>query len=1440
MLPRKSSGLGLALVALLATGASGSDTAASGSERPAPDLTREPTLYVVGYAHLDTQWRWTYPQVIREMLPATMRKNFRLFQLYPDYIFNFSGANRYRLMKEYYPAAFDSLKRYVAAGRWFPCGSSMEECDVNVPAAESIIRQVLYGNRFFQHELGRTSAEFMLPDCFGFPASLPGLLGHCGVQGFSTQKLTWGSAVGIPFHVGVWEGLDGTGLLAALDAGDYGAEIHHDLAADTTWTARLERNGRKSGVYADYMYYGTGDEGGSPTEESVQWLEKSIASRGPVRVLAATAERMFLDIPPARRDSLPRYRGDLLLTEHSAGSITSAGTMKRWNRKNEILADAAERAAVLAEWIGGPAYPRRRMQDAWTLVLGCQFHDILPGTSHPQAYAYSWNDEILAQNQFAGVLEAAAGAVAAGLDTRAGGVPLVVYNPLSIEREDVVEARVAFPGPAPAGVRVLGPTGAETPSQIVKTSGDSLTVLFLARVPSVGFAVYDVVPAPAAAPAGGPLRITARSLENERYRVTLDSSGDVASIFDKRAGRELLAAPARLAFLRDKPRAWPAWNVDWADRQKPPRAYLGGPGKVRILESGPVRVALEIRREGEGSRIAQIVRLAAGGAGERVEFAGDMDWQSRECDLKAVFPLTVANPVATYNWEAGTIQRGNNDPKKYEVPSHQWFDLTDRNGDYGVTVLSDCKYGSDKPDDNTLRLTLVRTPGTGSSYQDQGTQDWGRHEILYGLAAHAGDWRRGETDWQALRLNQPLIAFQTEGHTGALGRSFSLLRTSTSRVRVMALKKAEDSDEIIVRLVELDGAPAHDVHITMPAGIAAARAVDGQERPLAAARLVGGEIVTDLPGYGLRTFALRPGKAPARIAKLASQPLPLAFDRCVASRDGEKVTGGFDGEGRCLPAEMLPNAIVYRGVAFRLGPAGGRQPNAVACAGQTLNLPRGRFNRLYLLAAARGERRAQIAIDGEPRTLAFQDWGGYIGQWDTRLWRGDVKEYAFQWPYPFLGLRPAYIRPAPVAWFCSHRHAPDGANEPYRYSYLFAHAVDLPAGARTLTLPRDEQVLVLAATVANEPAAATRAAQPLLDELRRDDLATLPKIVPSSGQFADVTSVSIERPLFGGDASLRYTLDGSVPTPESREYESPLRLYRPAVLKAQLFAGNAAVGAAAEAHLDVQDVTPPAVTDAVAVMSIPSAVVHFSEAVDPVSAQDAFHYAISGGVEVRSAVLADDGESVTLELAAPPAAGAHRVTVRGVADRSPNANAVKGVREELALLRPLVKEASQLDGVGAGVKEIPLGADAPTRAAAPWSINVWLWIDAQPEDYTLLAGFGNARDRSGVQRYLAKFPEGLHFWGSSVDIPTHVPLDLGRWQMLTATFDGAIVRVFKDGQELASQNVTLGDAAAVAKLGPPAPWSWGHQLAGKLAAFTLWDRALPPRLVDALYRQGHR
>ncbi|HEV2764841.1 MAG TPA: glycoside hydrolase family 38 C-terminal domain-containing protein, partial [Pyrinomonadaceae bacterium] len=881
---------------------------------PRPDLTREPTLYVVGYAHLDTQWRWEYPQVINEFLPRTMRDNFRMFEKYPSYVFNFTGSNRYRMMKEYWPEDYARVKHYVAAGRWFPAGSSVEEGDPLAASAESVIRQILYGSQFFRREFGRSSAEYMLPDSFGFPASFPSILAHAGLRGFSTQKLYWGSAApvggpasvertpaGVPFNVGVWEGPDGRGIVAALNPRPYDSNVREDYSKSPPssasnpavryfpqdWPTRIRRNGEVSGLFADYTYFGpVGDIGGAPYEFSVKMLDAVVRKQravipppppiipspdaegplvrvgdGPVRVLSATAEQMFLDIPPELITRLPRYKGEFLLTNHSAGSINSQAYQKRWNRQNELLADAAERASVGAAWLGARPYPQQRLNDAWTLVMGGQFHDILPGTATPKAFEFSWNDDVIALNQFASVLESAAEGIAAGLDTRTKGTPVVVYNPLNVRREDVVEAFVKFDGGVPPSVRVLDPEGRDVPAQVSAGKDGAARVLFLADVPAVGYAVYDVLPLDADVGYITPLRATNSSLENARYRVALNEAGDVSSIFDKQLNREVLSAPARLVFQTERPRDWPAWNMDWEDQRNPPRGYVSGPAKIRVVERGPVRVAVEVVREAEGSKFVQTVRLSAGDSGNRVEFDNRVDWRTREAALKATFPLTASNPRATYNWGVGTIERGNNDEKKFEVPSHQWFDLTDRSGAHGVTVLSDCKYGSDKPDDRTLRLTLLYTPGVGPGngweYADQATQDWGRHEFVYGLAAHAGDWRKAQTDWHALRLNQPLIAFQATRHAGALGKSLSLLSTSDTRVRVLAFKRAEEADEFVVRLVELDGKPLPNVRLRFAGAVASAREVNGQEQPVGPARVSRGELVTSLGPYQLRTFAVR-------------------------------------------------------------------------------------------------------------------------------------------------------------------------------------------------------------------------------------------------------------------------------------------------------------------------------------------------------------------------------------------------------------------------------------------------------------------------------------------------------------------------------------------------------------------------------------------------------
>jgi alpha-mannosidase len=1083
---------------------------------------------VVGYAHLDTEWRWEYPQVINEYILNTMRDNFALFEKYPHYIFNFSGSNRYRFMKEYFPADFARLKQYVDSGRWFPAGSSVEEGDVNAPGAEGIIRQILYGNNWFRKELGKTSAEYMLPDCFGFPASLPSILAHAGVKGFSTQKLVWGSSadgggveslektpVGTPFDVGVWVGPDGKSVLAGINPGDYAADITTDLSqplrpptgkltADQDlrryqgdWAARVENNGKLTGVYTDYHYYGTGDIGGSPREPAVKLLEAIVTKgtaqigsdphvsvgNGPVHVVSSNADQMFLDITPAEAANLPRYTGEMELTNHSAGSLTSQAYQKRWIRKEELLADAAEKASIAAEWLGARPYPRERLNDAWTLAMGGHFHDIAAGTATPKSYEFAWNDDVIAMNQFAGVMANASEAVAAGLDTQTKGIALVVYNPLNVAREDLVEAKVDLPAGAKA-VRVVGPDGLAVPAQL---SGGR--VLFLAKVPSVGYAVYDVEPAASEASSSA-LHVSESTLENARYRVRIDPTGDIGSIFDKSTQKELLYAPARLAISYDNPVQWPAWNMDWDQEQAPPRSFVTGPATIKVTESGPVRVSVEIIRETEGSKFVQTVSLSAGDPGNRVEIRNVIDWNTREGNLKAVFPLTAYNHVATYNWDIGTIERPTAEPKKFEVPSHQWIDLTDASGAFGTTILTDCKNGSDKPRDNTIRLTLLRTPGTRGGYPDQATQDLGHHEFVYGIAGHAGDRIHSGTDWQAWRLNEPPIAFESAKHAGALGKQFSLLKISNSRIRVLALKKAEASDEIIVRLVELDGRPAENVRISMAAPITAAREVNGQEQPVGEATSSSGVLVASFTAFQPRTFALKLGPRASKVSAVRSRPIDLVYDLATATEDGAKSAAGFDGHGNSYPAEMLPTTLTLDGVSFTLAPAKPGSPNAVAAKGQALALPAGSFNRVYVLAAsADGDQKAAFRAGGRTQEVTVENWGGFVGQWDNRVWKsGQVTGRdgrTEQDPYhEMVGLAPGYIKPAAIAWYASHHHDAQGANVPYGYSYLFAYAIDLPAGAKTLTLPDNDKIRVLAVSVA-ETNPALKPAQPLYDTLER-------------------------------------------------------------------------------------------------------------------------------------------------------------------------------------------------------------------------------------------------------------------------------------------------------------------------------------------------------------------
>ena len=449
---------------------------------------------------------------------------------------------------------------------------------------------------------------------------------------------------------------------------------------------RVELDGEVTGVYADYHYVGTGDTGGAAAGivPRACWKPWSLRARPCCRWRGgrggggraghhaasrargasesgrraahrhpAAADQMFLDIKPAMTARMPRWKGDLELINHSAGSLTSEAYHKRWNRKNEMLADAAEKASLAAAWLGGRPYPQQRLNDAWTLVMGGQFHDTAAGTATPRSYEFAWNDDVIAMNQFAGVLTNATESVASALDTQAKGTAVVVYNPLNIAREDVVEAdgcaaRRHKRRPRHRTRRQGGPCTGGRRKVVFRGQGAIGRLCGLRRGAGRRSRAFhlegDCAPgADAAARGGGADSRAELSLENERYRVTLDNNGDVASIFDKLLDRELLSAPIRLAISNDHPSQWPAWNMDFDQEQAPPRAYVRG-GRARINENGPARVTIEVTRTNtEGSHFVQTVSLSAGDAGNRVEFGETVDWKTLYANLKATFPLAASN-----------------------------------------------------------------------------------------------------------------------------------------------------------------------------------------------------------------------------------------------------------------------------------------------------------------------------------------------------------------------------------------------------------------------------------------------------------------------------------------------------------------------------------------------------------------------------------------------------------------------------------------------------------------------------------------------------------------------------------------------------------------------------------------------------------------------------
>lgn len=1040
------------------------------------DLSKDKVLYVVGYAHLDTEWQWDYPETINGSIRNTMEENFYKFEKFPDYVFNFTGSRRYHMMKEYYPELYKDVVKYVKQGQWSISGSSVDEGEVNISSSESLVRQVLYGNNYFRKEFGTESKDYMLPDCFGFLANVPSIWNHCGLLGFSTQKLArvWHPAIPIPFNVGIWNGPDGKGIIAALNVAGYTSGVKARLDLDDTWNSRLEKNA-SDGYSFDYAYYGVGDQGGAPREDDIRHAVGSIRNTdSKFKVVLASSDQMYKDITPEIRKKLPSYTGDLLLVEHSAGSLSSQAYMKRLDRKNELLAVSAEQVASAADWIKGADYPFEKINNAWELLLGSQFHDILPGTSIPRAYEYAWNDEFIAGNGFAEVMKNSVNVLSSQLNTQVKNRAVVVYNPVASDREDLVTIEMEF-SKLPGNVVVFDQNGKETPSQIVDRKENILKIIFLAKVPSVGMATFDIRESTAKPAAGSAMKVTNRSLENAYYLVKIADNGDIQSIYDKEAKTELLAKPAALDFQQEQPRQFPSWNMDWKDRQKPPIGQMNENATISILEQGPVRIALLVKRNGMNSEISQIYSLAAGEAGRHLEVTNKIDWQSKEVSLKASFPLTVSNENATYNLGVGTIERGNNNENKFEVPSKEWFDLTDKSGKYGVTILEDCKYGSDKPDNNTLRLTLLYTP-KATSYVHEGSQDWGIHDVRYGVYGHTGDWRKGQSQWQGMFFNQPLLAFETQKHNGKLGKSISFVKISSPAVDVMAFKKMEQGDHYLLRVNELTGNDQKGLTVSFPGKIIDAYEVNGQEQRIGNADFSNGKLNLDITHYTIRSFAVKLESAPVTASIPNQVALDLPFNQDAFSFDNNRSDGNFN-RGMSFPAELISKEVISEDIHFKIGNTADEEKNVIDCGGQIITLPAGNFNKLYILASGSNDSKGDFIIDKDTTSLQIQSGIGFIGQFYDRVFVGGNYNAGV-----VESIKGPFLKKDNIAWFASHRHISyPSKNDAYQYCYIYKYEINIPRGAKNLTLPQNRNIKVFAITLASNNNDNVKTLQPLSD-----------------------------------------------------------------------------------------------------------------------------------------------------------------------------------------------------------------------------------------------------------------------------------------------------------------------------------------------------------------------
>ncbi|MCC8074148.1 MAG: hypothetical protein LIO62_08510 [Clostridiales bacterium] len=1018
--------------------------------------------YVVATAHLDTVWRWNLAKTVEEYIPDTIQKNFDLIEKYPSYKFNFEGAYRYELIEQLYPTAFEQIKSYVKKGNWCISGTSYENGDTNIPSPEAMIRNIIIGDKYFKDKFGQSSDDLFLPDCFGFGWALPSVAHHCGIKGITTQKLSWGSAYGLPFDLGIWKGPDGKGVLTSLNAKSYRHKFSDDVRGDVSVINSIADNSNNADLPWCNHLYGTGDCGGSPTEESVQAVEKSVEKNKDdenFEVISARSDQVFNDIEKlddAQKAKLPVWENELLMTSHGAGCYTSRAMSKNLNRKCENLAGMAEAACSFASLLGTCDYPSQQLNQAWKRVLAHQFHDDITGTSNMQVYNESWADysTSIAQfkseymNGFRGVISELN---TAWVDEKSSAV--VVNNPTQYRHKETVEMHIRITRNCKY-VRVYDKAGNEIPSQVRMKMGKEFVVLFVADVKPFGFKVYEFRPSNKPCKIRTDLKITNHSIENKKYIVRLNKNGDIGSIFDKELNMEILKSPIKMALLKDGGSlSYPSWEIKKEDIDREPYCYANTP-EFKIFDVGPARVSIAVKREAEYSSIHQIISLDS--ESDIVSVKNSIEWRTRRTMLKAVFPFVASNPKATYDLGLGVIERGNNTDNLYEVPAQKWADITDESGEFGVSILSDSKYGWDKPNDNTLRLTCIHTPcGAFTKETRQDLQDLGMNLFSFGIYSHRRGFDTG-THKQAEFFCSPMVPVVTKDKSKpGSSEHLSFFTVSRENILVRAVKHGENtkdksiSNDVFIRLNEGIGKKRKNVVLKFYKRVAAAKFVNGKEEYICDAPVTDGKVVFDMEPFELKTIQITFEEPNERKENAKFFNVPIPYNERGFTMDYDMRNVILQGSGLSLPFEEIRSKMYIGGIPFQFAfPE--LQYNVLVCKGQTIKMPQNGATRLYFIAgSALSSQKTVFSIDNAKLDMTINSIKDSFLQWDMEGL--DQKYYIHQ--NLNYGLE------------FSHTHHPEGNSMQKARFYMYSINIK---DKKEIRLPDNSKIVILAMTAAKD------------------------------------------------------------------------------------------------------------------------------------------------------------------------------------------------------------------------------------------------------------------------------------------------------------------------------------------------------------------------------------